>query len=66
MSEFLWSAGHLGWGVFALLVFTGLWVLLGDLVWRLRKIAIARFAATMFVGWLIGVALIVVEFHFAG
>lgn len=65
MSAFFWAAGHIGWPVFALLVFTGLWWLLGDLVWRMTKIAIRRLAATMLVGWLAGFVVIVLV-AFAG
>jgi len=63
MSDFLWSSGHLGWGVFALAVFTGLWWLLSDLYWRLRSIRIGRFLVALAIGWVIGVGLILLGFH---
>lgn len=63
MSDFLWSSGHLGWGVFALAVFTALWWLLGDLYWRLANIRIAWFVATMAGGWVIGAGLIALTVH---
>ncbi|HET7662499.1 MAG TPA: hypothetical protein VFK31_02575 [Rhodanobacteraceae bacterium] len=62
MNGFLWAYGHLGWGIFAVAVFTGLWWLLGDVVWRLKNIGIGRFVAVMFPGWIIGVGLIVLGF----
>lgn len=63
MNEFFWtSSGHLGWGIFALVVFTGLWWLLSDLVWRLRNVRIGRLAVAMSIGWIIGVGLILLVF----
>ena len=65
MSDFLWTSGHLGWGVFSIAVFTGLWMLLIDLYWRLKSTGIGRFLATMATGWIIGVGLIVFGFYIA-
>jgi len=64
MKDFLWTSGHLGWGVFALAVFTLLWWLLSDLVWRLRRAKIGRLLGAMFAGWVIGSALILLAFYF--
>ncbi len=64
MSDFFWSSGHMGWGIFALVVFTGLWWLLADLVWRLKSIGIGRLAIAMASGWIIGVGLIFLGFYF--
>src|SRR5690348_1000967 len=47
MSAFFWTSGHLGWGVFAVAVFSGLWWLLADLVWRLISIRIGRLAVVV-------------------
>ena len=58
MNGFFWTSGHLGWGIFALVVFTGLWTLLSDLVWRLKNVRIGRLAVAMSIGWSIGVGLI--------
>jgi hypothetical protein len=63
MNGFFWTSGHLGWGIFALVVFTGLWCLLSDLVWRLSSIKIGRLAAAMTTGWIIGVGLILLGFY---
>ena len=63
MSEFFWTSGHLGWGIFVLAVFTGLWWLLSDLVWRLRNVRIGRLAMAMSAGWIIGVGLILLGFY---
>lgn len=62
MNGFFWSSGHLGWGIFSLIMFTALWWLLGDLVWRLKKIGVGRFLSAMSVGWLVGTTLIVLGF----
>jgi hypothetical protein len=58
MNGFFWTSGHLGWGVFAFVAFTGLWCLLADLVWRLRSVRIGRLMVAMLIGWIIGVGLI--------
>ena len=63
MNDFFWMSGHLGWGVFASVVFTGLWCLLSDLVWRSRNVRIGRLAIAMSAGWIVGVALILLAFH---
>ena len=63
MNEFFWTSGHLGWGVFALAVFTGVWWLLSDLVWRLRSVRIGRLAVVMLIGWVVGVGLILLGFY---
>ena len=62
MNGFFWTSGHVGWSVFALVVFTCLWLLLFDLVWRLRSIRIGRLAAAMLIGWMVGVGLILLGF----
>ena len=59
MNAFAWDAGHLGWGLFALLVYTGVWLLASDLTWRLTNIAIRRLLTVMACIWTVGVALIV-------
>ena len=64
MSGFLWTSGHLGWGIFAIGVFTGLWLLLTDLYWRLKRIRIGRLLAKVAAGWIIGVGLIMLAFWF--
>lgn len=63
MNGFSWTSGHLGWGIFAIAVFTGLWWLLSDLIWRLRSIRIHRLAVEMSVGWVSGIALILLGFY---
>lgn len=66
MKDFFWSSGHLGWGIFALAVFTLLWWLLSDLVWRLKTVRIGRLLSAMFAGWVVGIALIVLGFFLCG
>ena len=58
MNDFFWSSGHLDWGVFVVAVFTGLWWLLSDLIWRLSSVRLARLALAMLIGWGAGVGLI--------
>lgn len=65
MNGFLWASGHLGWGIFAVAVFTALWVLAADLYWRLKSTRIVQFLMTTLAGWLIGVGLIFLAFFIA-
>ncbi|HET7611940.1 MAG TPA: hypothetical protein VFK29_09170 [Rhodanobacteraceae bacterium] len=65
MNDFLWSSGHLGWGIFAAVVFTGLWVLLVDVYWRLKSTRMASLLAMAAAGWTVGVGLIVLVFYLA-
>lgn len=60
MTDFLWTSGHLGWGLFATLAFSGVWMLLVDLVWRLTRTAVRPFVVAVCGGWLAGLAVIVV------
>lgn len=66
MSAFFWSSGHLGWGLFALVVFTGVWLLAGDFVWRVKTSRFGRLAIGLAAGWLVGAALIMLVYVFAG
>jgi len=63
MNGLSWASGHLDWGIFALIVFTGLWWLLSDLVWRLKSVRIGRLAVTMSIGWIAGIGLILLGFY---
>jgi hypothetical protein len=65
MNGFLWSSGHLGWGVFSLLVFTVLWWLFADLAWRLKKVRLGWFVGVMAAAWAIVASLIVAGFWLA-
>ncbi|MGH9599211.1 MAG: hypothetical protein ACRD27_05070 [Terracidiphilus sp.] len=65
MSGFLWTAGHVGWGVFSIAVFSCVWALLTDLCWRLWSVRVSRLAIVMFLGWIVGACLIVLAFHVA-
>lgn len=63
MNGFFWVSGHLGWGIFVLVIFTGLLWLLADLVWRLTRVGIKQLAAAMLIGWIIGFGLILLGFY---
>jgi predicted anti-sigma-YlaC factor YlaD len=63
MNDFFWSSGHLGWGFFALAVFTGLLLLLGDLYWRLQNIRIGRLLLALSAAWIVGAGLIILGLH---
>ena len=49
--------------VLFLAVFTGLWCLLFDVVWRMKSVRIGRLAVAMSAGWVAGVALILLGFY---
>jgi hypothetical protein len=63
MNAFFWTSGHLGWGMFTLVAFTFLWVIVSDLIWRLINLRFIRLAFSMSVGWLIGAGLILLGFY---
>ena len=58
MSGFFWSSGHLGWGVFSILIFSGVWLLVCDLAWRLWSTRAARLIAVSATLWVIGIVAI--------
>lgn len=64
MNGFFWTSGHLGWGIFAIVVFTALWCILSDLIWRLRNIRIHQLTIGMVVSWVVGILFILLGFHF--
>lgn len=66
MNDFLWASGHLGWGVFSLAVFTCLWILLSDLIWRLRNVGINRLALALLAGWVAGAGIILLVSYWLG
>lgn len=63
MNDFFWVSGHLGWGLFALIVFTCLWILIFDLIWRSLDARFVRIAVAMSAGWLMGSMLILLGFY---
>lgn len=64
MTTFFWSSGRIGWGVFAIVVFSGLWLLLADVCWRVLVMKWVRLLAIFTFGWLVGAALIVLGFFY--
>lgn len=62
MSGFFWASGHLGWGIFAVLVFTVLWWVAMDLYWRLNRFRIARLLGPAVASWALGGAIVVLVF----
>lgn len=59
MTGFFWTSGHISWLFFAILVFSGLWLLLSDLVWRVKSARFGWIPLAMFAGWVIAIALMV-------
>lgn len=58
MNPFFWTSGHLSWGLFSALVFSGVWLLVGDLAWRLLTTRAAYLVALLAASWAIGVVTI--------
>jgi hypothetical protein len=46
-------------------VFTGLWVLLVDVYWRLKSTRLASLVGMAALGWVVGVGAIVLVFYLA-
>lgn len=65
MNGFLWASGHLGWGIFAAAIFTGLWILALDVYWRLKRTRKSSLLALAVAGWALGVGAIVLVSYLA-
>lgn len=59
MIEFFWTSNHIGWLFFAILVFSGLWLLLSDLVWRAKSMRFGWVPLVMSGVWAIVITLMV-------
>lgn len=59
MSSFFWASDHVGWLFFAILVFSGLWLLLSDLIWRMKSARSGRIAAVMCALWAVVVVVMI-------
>lgn len=59
MKGFFWSFGHIGWGIFAVAIFTVLWLLVSDWIWRTKTVSFVRFVVIFLMGWVAGVGLII-------
>lgn len=56
MSDFFWTGGHFGWGLFACLIITATWWLVGDAVWRLKQVALKQLLFGIATGWVCSIA----------
>jgi hypothetical protein len=59
MMTFFWSSGHIGWPLFAVIVFSVLILLATDIVWRMLRIQVRRLLCLTALFWVIGVAVAV-------
>lgn len=59
MLEWLWQDGHLTWGVFSVLVYTGILILVADLGWRLVTRPAWQIALAVILIWSAGVAALI-------
>lgn len=60
MMTFLWSQGHIGWPLFAIVVLSAVYLIVADVIWRTSRIRRHWFALAAGVAWLAGVATITV------
>ena len=59
MTSVFWSHGHLGWPFFAVLVYSALCLLAGDIIWRLVPAPSRKIHAAMALVWVAGTVAIV-------
>ena len=59
MTPFVWSEGHIGWPLFSILVFSGLYLLVTDIAWRLVRVPARSLLICACVIWLVGVACLI-------
>jgi len=55
MTSFFWSAGHIGWFFFGVLVFSVLCLLVTDIVWRMRPTSSRKLLSITTMLWAAGV-----------
>ena len=60
MSPFFWSAGHIGWPLFGIVVFTMLVLLVTDVAWRLVQIPFRRLLICAGAVWVAGIVGLIV------
>lgn len=59
MTSFLWSDGHIGWPLFGILVFSGLWLLVTDIAWRVVRAPARTLFTCAGVIWVIGIGALI-------
>lgn len=62
MLTFFWSHHHLGWGLFALIIYSVLMLLATDVLWRRWTVRKTRFLKLAVPAWALGTGLIVLVF----
>jgi hypothetical protein len=64
MMPFFWSGDHIGWPLFALLVFSVCCLIVADIVWRVARFPFRRLLLAAGSAWTIGVAAVIVLYCF--
>lgn len=59
MTSFFWSAGHISWPFFGIVVFSVLCLLATDIVWREVPTSSRKLLSTVSIVWVAGVAALV-------
>jgi hypothetical protein len=59
MTPFLWSAGHLGWSLFGIVVLSFTSLLVADIVWRRVRLPFWKLLVVVGSVWLAGVVALV-------
>lgn len=57
MTPFFWSAGHIGWPIFGIIVFSAVCILGSDIVWRLVRVSFRKLLLCTGVIWVAGVVI---------
>ena len=60
MTSFFWSAGHIGWPFFGILVFSVVCLLVTDLVWRVISTSAPKLLSIAALVWTAGVTALIV------
>jgi len=62
MTPFVWSAGHIGWPLFGILVFSALCLLATDIVWRTTRTSFRKLGACVALTWMIGITMALIAY----
>lgn len=57
MTPFLWSAGHIGWPIFGIVVFSAVCILVSDVVWRIVQVSSRKLLLSSCAIWVAGVVI---------
>lgn len=59
MMSFFWSGGHIGWPLFAIIVFSVCCLVVADIVWRVTRFPFRRLLLAAATAWAVGAAAVI-------